>query len=181
MTDSQAKSGEDLLKEAASQTGEAPVQRMRPSHREILDLIIQNPFCDGLWLSARTGYTRSWLSTLMASDLFQAELAARREEIIDPILRTTLEEQARGLFQRSIEVLREKFDQPAATISDQLALQGFSATARALGYGNRIESPSRTEETEMALVKHADNLVALLRREKNRVREEEIIDVPNEG
>lgn len=174
------KSGEELLKEAVEQ-GERPIQRMRPSHKELIDLIIAHPFCDGLWLSAHTGYTRSWLSTLMASDLFQAELAARREQIIDPMMKATLEEQARGLFARSIEVLREKFDQPARLISDQLALQGFSATARALGYGNRVEPTAKTDETEMALVKHADNLVALLRREKSRLRDEEIIDVPNEG
>jgi hypothetical protein len=169
--------GEELLEEAAGLSGAGgtagdssgePIKRIRYSHEAIIDLIIQNPFCDGLWLSLKTGYTRSWLSTIMATDMFQAKLAERREKIVDPTLRVSLEEQAKGIFARSMEVLREKFNRPAENISDQLALQGFSATARALGYGARYEPPAPKDDTAAALVKHADNLVALLRREKTR-------------
>jgi hypothetical protein len=154
-----------------------PVKRMRYSHEALADLIISNPFCDGLWLSLKTGYSRSWLSTIMASDAFQAKLAERREKVVDPTLRLTLEEQAKGLFARSIEVLRHKFDGASENIPDQLAIQTFSATARALGYGNRPEPQSNRDEVTDHLIRHADNLVTLLRREKARARTEEIIDV----
>jgi hypothetical protein len=150
------------------------------SHEALADLIIANPFCDGLWLSLKTGYSRSWLSTIMASDAFQSKLAERREAIVDPTLRLTLEEQAKGLFARSIEVLRHKFDGASENIPDQLAIQTFSATARALGYGNRPEPDKQRDEVTDHLIRHADNLVTLLRREKSRAQAE-VIDVPASG
>ena len=42
----------------------------------------------------------------------------------------TLEEQARGLFARSMEVLREKFDQPSKLIPAHLALQTFAQSGK---------------------------------------------------
>jgi hypothetical protein len=153
-----------------------PVQRLSYSHEALIDLIVQNPFADGLWLSAKTGYTRCWLSTIMASDAFQAKLAERRAEVINPALRTTLEEQARGLFSRSMEVLRAKFDQPPSTIPDALALGMFNSSAKALGYGARPQPEKPPDDVAAQLVKHADNLVSLLRREKSKVIDAEDAD-----
>src|SRR5205823_2515924 len=93
-----------------------------------------------------------------------------------PQLRMTLEEQARGLFARSMEVLREKFDQPSKLIPDQLALQTFAQSARALGYGVR-ETRVSVSETHVHLEELGNNLVNLLRRRRTEI-EGEVVEVP---
>jgi hypothetical protein len=146
------------------------------THQAMIDLIIERGGrISNAELALYFGYSQSWISTVMQSDAFQAAFAARREEIIDPRLRMSLEEQARGLYARSMEILREKLNVDAANVPDQLALQTFAQSARALGYGAR-PPPSPSEDTNAALIKHADNLVGLLRREKGRARAEEILD-----
>jgi hypothetical protein len=146
------------------------------THQAMIDLIIERGGrISNAELALYFGYSQSWISTVMQSDAFQAAFAARREEIIDPRLRLSLEEQARGLYARSMEILREKLNAPSENVPDQLALQTFAQSARALGYGAR-PPPSPSEDTNAALIKHADNLVGLLRREKGRARAEEILD-----
>lgn len=147
------------------------------SHAAMIDLIISRPGISQNEIALYFGYTASWISTIMASDSFQTALAARREQIIDPLLKATLEEQARGLYLRSMEILRQKLNVDAANVPDQLALQTFAQSARALGYGARPPAPPPSDDLSAALVKHADNLTNLLRRERRRVAEE-IIDVP---
>jgi len=183
--------GDELLKEfdrstagqgpAGTPTKSAEVVPLKRginySHTAMIDLIIQHPGISQNEIARFFGYTAAWISTIMGTDAFQTALAARREQIVDPTLRATLEEQARGLWLRSMEVLREKMNCDAANIPDQLALQTFAQSARALGYGAR--PPPSTEPVNLSekLIDHADNLVRLLRRERKRA--EEIIDVPS--
>lgn len=156
----------------------APLKRgLNYSHVAMVDFIIANPGISQGEIALRLGYTQSWLSTVFGTDAFQVALAARREQIVDPVLRATLEEQARGLYLRSMEILRQKLNADAANVPDQLALQTFAQSARALGYGARPPAPPPTDDLAQSLVRHSDNLVNLLRREKARVRSEETIDV----
>jgi hypothetical protein len=118
----------------------------------------------------------------MATDSFQAALAARREEIVDPVVRATAEEQCRGLYMRSLEILREKMAADAENIPDNLALSVFRDSGKLLGYGARPPEPPPTRETVAeSLVKHADNLVALLRKERRTAAEGDVIDGQVEG
>lgn len=144
------------------------------SHEAMIDLIIANPGIHQNTLARTFGYSASWISTVMATDSFQSMLAARREEIIDPILKSTLEEQARGLYLRSMEVLREKMNADAENIPDNLALALFKESGKLLGYGARPPEPVDRDTVAEQLVKHADNLVGLLRSKR---REAETIDV----
>ena len=54
----------------------------------------------------------------MASDAWQSAMAARREEIVDPVLKMNLEERFRAVTTRSLERLMEKLDAPV--VSDQV-------------------------------------------------------------
>jgi hypothetical protein len=112
----------------------------------------------------------------MATDAFQAALAARREEIVDPVMRASAEEQTRGLYLRSLEILREKLAADSDHVADNLALNVFRDSGKLLGYGARPPELTQPRETVAeSLVKHADNLVALLRKER-KVAEGDVID-----
>jgi len=165
------------LRVAGIPTGDGLLKKgLNYSHEAMLDFIIANPFAGGEELSKHFGYSRSWISTVLCSDAFQSRLAERREQLVDPQLRMTLEEQARGLFARSMEVLREKFDQPSKLIPYQLALQTFAQSARALGYGVR-ETRVSVSETHVHLEELGNNLVNLLRRRRTEI-EGEVVEVP---
>ena len=108
---------------------------LRYSHDAMIDMIIAEPHVSQAALAKRFGYTRSWVSTIMTSDAFKAKLALRRDEVVDPILKVTLEERFRALTTRSLEILQEKLEAPASMVPDQLVLRAMELGAKSLGLG----------------------------------------------
>lgn len=126
--------------------GRLPVGAIRPTklrytHEAVIDMILAEPGVSQGKLAATFGYTQGWLSTVMGSDAFKAKLAERREELIDPALRVTIEERFRGVVEKSLEVLQEKLCQPALQVPDQLVLRAAELGAKALGLGGNQAAP----------------------------------------
>jgi hypothetical protein len=163
------------VQDAPAPQREVPVLKngMRYSHAAMMDMLIAEPWLRQNDIARRFARSASWISTIMASDAWQAAWAARKEEILDPILKLTIEENTRGLYNRSLDILKEKLDKPADFVSDQLAVQVLAQTARALGYGARPEQRVEVNVTTQ-IENHAGNLVTLLRRTKATVAEEVI-------
>lgn len=113
------------------------IQKIRYSHDAMIDMIVANPWISQGELSLNFGYTEGWVSQVIASDAFQARLAERKEALVDPHLRATIEERFRGLVVRSLDILMRKLDSPMKDISDELALKAAEIAAKALGYGQR--------------------------------------------
>lgn len=150
-------------------------QKLRYSHKAMIDMLIAEPWLRQNDIAARFGRTASWISTIMASDAFQTALAARTEEMIDPILRMKAKERFEGLMLRSIEILEQKLNAHHTVVPDQLALRTLELTSRANGYGARDTTTVNvnvTQEIEDA----GGQLVHLLRRKKAEVLEGEFTD-----
>ena len=122
-----------LLEELAIPHRVQAVAKLRYSHTDMIDFIISNPGISQGALAARYGYTQSWICNVMASDAWQSAMAARREEIVDPQLKLTVDERFRGVTIRSLERLMEKLDAPA--VSDQVVLRAVELGAKAMGIG----------------------------------------------
>lgn len=120
---------------AIAESGHNAIQKVRYSHDAMIDRIVANPWVMQKELAAVFGYTEGWVSQVIASDAFQSRLAERKEEIVDPVMRATLEEQFKGLVARSLEILRQKLDRPASQVPDKLALRAVELGAKALGMG----------------------------------------------
>lgn len=180
MPDTALASAQALLEQAVRLPDEpAVIQRLNYSHDAMIDMIIANPGVHQNTIARLLGYTPSWVSTIMATDAFQVKLAQRREEIVDPVLKATMEEQARGLFLRSMEILREKLNVDSANVPDRLAMDVYKESGKLLGYGARPPEPPSAESVSEALVRHADNLVDLLRRKKIEVFDAETEESSN--
>jgi hypothetical protein len=121
--------------EAKAPVGAIRPTKLRYTHEAVIDQILANPGVTQNQLAAMFGYTPGWLSTVMGSDAFKAKLAERREEMVDPVLRMTLEERMRGMVEKSLEVLSEKLSQPALQVPDNLALRAMELGAKGLGFG----------------------------------------------
>jgi len=148
-----------------------PIQRLAYSHKAMVDLMIARPEISNNDLAAAFGYSPAWVSTVKSSDAFQAYLAERTDELVDPTLRLAIKERFQGMVARSLEILNEKLAAPAAEVSDQLALRAFELSTRAAGYGARIEgAPSGPPvELHVHLERLAENLPALLRKKRFEV------------
>lgn len=111
------------------------IQKVHYSHDAMIDLIIESPWVSQNELAAHFGYTAGWVSQVIAADAFQARLAERKNELVDPAIRATIEERFKALVIQSFEVLKRKLEAPR--VSDELALGAMNGAAKALGYGAR--------------------------------------------
>lgn len=111
------------------------IQKVRYTHDAMIDLIVGNPWISQGELARHFGYTEGWVSQVIASDVFQARLAERRNEIVDPTLRATIEDKFKGLIERSYRVLMRKLED--GKVSDETVLKTLEVAARAAGYGSK--------------------------------------------
>lgn len=118
----------------AYQEGKA-IRKVRYTHDAMIDEIIRNPAVSQNGLAAIFGFTPAWVSLVISSDAFQARLAARKAELVDPTIALSIKERFQGLVTKSLEVLQEKLAQPAASIPDNLLLRAAELGAKSLGFG----------------------------------------------
>ena len=160
------------------------------SHEKMIDYIIATPRIKQGELAAIFGYTQAWVSQIMSSDAFKEKLAARRKEVSDPAVQAALEvwfptteESMRHLMDRSIEVLKEKLNQPK--VPDALALRAFELGAKGLsvgGFGNKAPEPTDKPEADHleSLAGRLEGLLHTKRTELHITTEETTVAVSQE-
>ena len=159
----------DLLDELNAEIAAAPKQaiaKVSYTHDGMIDTIIANPMISQGQLAAHYGYSQSWICQVMASDAFQARMATRREEVLDPVIRASVEERFKALVIRSQEILLEKLALPAQQVPDNLVLRTVEVASRALGYGAKQEAqpPAPTYDR---LDQLGDRLINLLDKQRS--------------
>jgi hypothetical protein len=111
------------------------LQKVAYSHEAMIDAMIANPSVSGGELARMFGYTESWISRIRSSNAFRERLRERAQEMVDPVLLATIEENFEAMVSRSQEILLEKLSEPAQNIDPQLALQCAALGAKAVGMG----------------------------------------------
>jgi len=110
------------------------LKRVSYTHDAMIDFILANPEMSQGDIAKHFGYGQAWLSVIFNSDAFQARLAERKEDVIDPIIRASIDEKMKGALSLSYEILTEKL---AATRNPDLALKVADLSSKSLGYGAR--------------------------------------------
>lgn len=128
------------------------VKKLRYSHEALADMLLANPQMTHKELATAFDRSPVWVGYVIASDAFQAFLAKRREEIVDPILTMTVEEKLRGLVNRSSDLLMEKLT-PA--MKPELLLETLKVGTKALGYGQRQPDAGMNVQFVVALPNQA--------------------------
>lgn len=113
------------------------IARVKYTHDAMIDIVIANPSITQNKIAEHFGYTVPWVSRIFSSDAFQARLAERRDEIVNPALTASVEERIRGLAMQSLEVISEKL---ALTGNPDLAVKAFEISTKAAGYGARQQN-----------------------------------------
>ena len=68
------------------------IARVRYTHEACVDMILANPAVSQNDLAAHFGYSAGWMSIVVNSNAFQEKLAERKGELIDPVIKASLEE-----------------------------------------------------------------------------------------
>lgn len=110
------------------------IARVKYSHDAMIDLIIANPALSQGEIAAHFGYTQAWVSRIMNSDAFNARLAMRKDELVDPSIIASIDEKFKTLASISLDVVIDKL---TLTKSADLGLKALEITSKALGYGAR--------------------------------------------
>jgi hypothetical protein len=110
------------------------LQRTHYSHEAMIDVILANPTMTQRELAKQFSRSENWISVVMGSDAFQAALAKRRDDVMDPFLVATIEERFRGLATQSLQVIADKLETSKNT---DLALKALDISSKALGFGAR--------------------------------------------
>ena len=116
--------------------GKDAIQRVKYSHDAMIDLIIVNPAISQGEIAKAFGYTEPWVSRIFGSDAFQARLAQRKGDLVDPTLVASVEERLRAVASRSLDLVMEKLENPKLCTLDQ-AMKAVEVSTKALGYGAR--------------------------------------------
>lgn len=158
------KAGDQLLEELKKPEGRSvggPLKKVSYTHDAMIELIIEKGSGPGgisqKEIAAHFGYTEGWISQVMASDAFQARMAARKDQIVDPALKATIEERFRALAIRSLEVLQQRL--ALSSVSDTVALRCAELGAKALGIGGHaVPPPAPRPDRYIVLAERLRNL-----------------------
>jgi hypothetical protein len=135
-------------------TGKNAIARISYSHDAMIDLILANPQMQQAEIAARFGYTQGWVSRIIGSDAFQARLAERKEEVINPEIRQNFEERLKGAALQSLDVITKKLE---ATQNPDLAVKVLDISTKALGFGARPQNIGQQNNFVVALPQKIEN------------------------
>lgn len=145
------------------------IAKVSYTHDALVDQILANPSISQNALAVHFGYTPAWISQILTSDAFQARLAARRSELVDPQVIASVESNFKALVLRSQEILLERLNRP--NVETGVALRALEVASRAAGYGARVEQTNVQVNIGAHLEELGNNLTQLLKRKRLEVGE----------
>lgn len=145
-----------------------PIAKLGYSHEAMINLLVakQGKISQNE-LAEIFGYSPSWISQVMSSDAFQARLAERTTQLVDPSIREEVERSLQQVMKASLEILQEKLRQPK--VSDQLVISSLNVASKALGFGAREATVATQVNVDVHLEDLGGRLVNLLQRKKTEV------------
>jgi hypothetical protein len=141
------------------------IDRVKYSHDAMIDLMIAQPFVTQGELAKHFGYTQAWVSRIINSDAFQARLALRKEDLIDPTIVASIDEKMRAVASKSLDVVLEKL---STVQSFDQGLKAFETVSKALGYGAR-QAPQVQNNFVVALPQKAASAEEWMQQQRERV------------
>lgn len=160
-------------------SGRRQITKIRYSHDAMIDILVANPGISQNALAAHFGRTASWISLLMATDLFRARLAQRRAELVDPAIQASIDDRLEALVVRSQEVLLEKLSKPTEAIPDNLALRVLELGGKMKGLGVLPPAPPPAPDHLNSLANRLLELQSNIRHQTGGVVDVEAREVRN--
>ena len=106
--------------------------RITYTHDAMIDLILQDPTVTHEELAELFTLSRGWVSRVVYSDAFQARLAERKAQLIDPFIAADLNTRLRGVTIQAVNIVSAKLESEE---SADYALEALGLAGKALGRG----------------------------------------------
>lgn len=133
------------------------VAKVRYSHEALCDMLLAQPWSSQKDIAAYFDYSEAWVSQLLQSDALKEYMIKRKVELMDPLLRASMEERLDGLARRSIDILQAKLDLPIDKVSSEVAIKALDISTRARGYGAGAKGVSITQNFVVAMPEKSVN------------------------
>ena len=104
------------------------------THDAIIDFVLANPAATYREIGGAFGYSPEGIGIICRSDAFKARYESRKDAVVDPIVRQSVEDRLQGLAHASIDILQRKL---ATSDDPKLALAALDASTKAAQYGAR--------------------------------------------
>lgn len=117
--------------------------KVRYTHDAIIDMIVANPSVSQGELARHFGFTEAWMSIIVNSDAFKFRLEERKAELIDPIIKASIEERLNALAKVALDKLMDRVEgKNGVRMKDSDLIQ-----AAKLGVGNKnaLSAPAPQE------------------------------------
>ena len=124
------------------------LRRVHYTHDGMIDLLVANPGMSQNQLAQHFGYSVPWISRIINSDAFQARLAVRKGDLIDPALLLTVEERLTALCDQSLNIVMDKLE---STKNIDTAMKALELSTKALGFGARKSNVTLQQSFVVAL------------------------------
>lgn len=106
-------------------TGNQRIYKVSHIHECIINEMIADPTRTITELAEIFGYSTSWMSRLTNSDSFQARLAERRQEVMDPSIRARLKDKLETVTIVALDSIQRKLESPEASAEFAIASLGI--------------------------------------------------------
>lgn len=157
------------------------IARVKYTHDAMIDVVLARPGISQNEIAQHFGYKPAWVSRIFCSDAFQARLAQRKHDLVDPTLAMTIEEKIKTLAVKSLDIIQEKLEQ---TPNIDHAFRALEMSTKCLGYGARqanvavqqnfiVPMPPKVENAQEWASQHSHLGVG-----KSGLPKAEIVDVP---
>ncbi len=130
------------------------IERVKYTHDAMIDLIIANPSIQQNAIAKHFGYTVPWVSRIFNSDAFQARLAERKSDLVDPLLLMSIDDRLSVIAKRSLDIVQEKLE---TTQNLDAAFKAADMSLKALGYGARQANVSVQQNFVVAMPQKVEN------------------------
>lgn len=127
------------------------IAKVSYTHDAMIDLIVARPEMSQTEIANHFGFTNGWISRVINSDTFQARLASRKKELVDPGILASIDEKLKAATNRSLDIVMEKLNQPSTVVPMKTALEALDLTLKAQGYGARNNQTNIQQNFVVAL------------------------------
>lgn len=100
------------------------IEKVSHIHECIINEMVADPLVTQKELCERFAYSAGWMSRLINSDSFQARLAERREQLLDPMLKARLKDKMESVVMQSLSTIQHKLNAPEASADLAMASLG---------------------------------------------------------
>ena len=121
-----------------TQSAALSIARVRYTHDAMIDLLLAEPGIHQNKLAKVFGYSVAWISRVINSDAFNARLAERKTEIVDPAILMNFDDRLQALAMQSLDIVVDKLSTVGGNFDN--AMKALELSTRALGYGAKQQN-----------------------------------------